>query len=177
MFSIALNKSALCDLPWVALFILYQFGTSAVAISQGRSENPKSGLPQDYRYSSASSPLELLAELTMDLYTCGHDDDPYKRMCFPGSGFTGKTWSCCQSAKFQQSGGFFTIIHMLSSYYKKRVFIHKFLCCCRLCIFSTFCWVIILYLHCSTNQEIVERKVTQRETNIIRDECSSKAQT
>ena len=98
-------------------------------------------------------------ELTIDLYTCGHDDDPYKRMCFPGSGFTGKTWSCCQSAKFQQSGGFFTIIYMLSSYYKKRVFIHKFLCCCRLCIFSTFCWVIILYLHCSTNQEIVGNRL------------------
>ena len=27
-------------------------------------------------------------------------------MCFPGSGFTGKTWNCCQSAKFQQSEGF-----------------------------------------------------------------------
>ena len=80
-------------------------------------------------------------------------------MSFPGIRFTGKTWICCQSTAFQQSGGSF----ILKCSFKKFFFIHKFLCCCRLSILSTFCWVIILYLHCSTNQEIVERKVFLRE--------------
>ena len=93
------------------------------------------------------------------MLVCGHDDHPDWRMSFPGIRFTGKTGICCQSTAFQQSGGSF----ILKCSFKKFFFIHKFLCCCRLSILSTFCWVIILYLHCSTNQEIVERKVFLRE--------------
>ena len=37
--------------------------------------------------------------------------------------------------------------------------LQSFFCGRLICSFSTFCWVIILYLHCSTNQEIVGNRL------------------
>ena len=41
---------------------------------------------------------------SVDLHACGHDDHPDWRMYFPGIRYAGKTWICCQSTTFQQTG-------------------------------------------------------------------------
>ena len=65
------------------------------------------------------------------LGTYGHDDHPYLRICFPGTGFTGKTWICCQSAALQQSARSFPLSYKQLFSSKKKLFLS----------FTSFCFV------------------------------------